>query len=68
MLKNTYSILVENPEEIRSLGGRSRHMGEDNIKTYFNEIRQDDMYWIQLAEDMIQRWAFVDTVMILRVP
>jgi hypothetical protein len=54
LLKNTHSVLAENPEEIRSLGGRSRHVGEDSIKTYFNEIRRDDVYWIQLSEERIQ--------------
>jgi hypothetical protein len=58
MLKNTYSILFEKPEEMRSLGGRSRRIGEDNIKTYFHEIRRDDVYgfnwlWVGFRDGLL---------------
>jgi hypothetical protein len=43
-------------------------MWEDNIKLYLMEIGIDGSYWIRLAQDRIQRWAFVNTVMNLRIP
>jgi hypothetical protein len=47
-----------------------RHTGKwvDNIKIDLREIRWGDMDWIDLAEDMDQLGALVNTVMNLRVP
>jgi hypothetical protein len=41
---------------------------EDNIKMDLREIGIDGTSWIQLAQDRIQWWACVNTVMKLRVP
>jgi hypothetical protein len=40
----------------------------DNIKLDLREIGWDDMYWIDLAQDMDQWRALVNTVMNLLVP
>jgi len=40
----------------------------DNIKMDLREIGIDGATWIQLAQDMFQWRAFVNTVMNLRVP
>jgi hypothetical protein len=40
----------------------------DNIKMDLREIGWDDMDWIDLAQDMDQWRALVNTVMNLRVP
>jgi hypothetical protein len=34
----------------------------------FREIGMDGVNWIQLAQDRVQWWAFVNTVINLRVP
>jgi hypothetical protein len=41
---------------------------EDNIKLDLREIGMSGVTWIQLAEDRVQWWAFVNTVMSLWVP
>jgi hypothetical protein len=48
--------------------GRRRRRWEENIKTDLREIGIDEANWIRLAQDMVQWWAFVNTVMNLRVP
>jgi hypothetical protein len=45
-----------------------RRRWEDNIKMDLREIGIDGTNWIRLAQDRVQWWAFVDTVMNLRVP
>jgi hypothetical protein len=62
-----YRVLVRRPKGKRPLG-RPRHRWEDNIKMDLREIRVDGANWIQLAQDMVQWWAFVNMVMNLRVP
>jgi hypothetical protein len=62
-----YRVLVGRPEAKRSLG-RPRRRWEDNIKMDLREIRIDRTNWIQLAQDRVQWWAFVNTVMNLWVP
>jgi hypothetical protein len=47
---------------------RPRRRWEDNIKLDLRDIGIDGANWIQLAQDRVQWWAFVNTVMILRVP
>jgi hypothetical protein len=65
--RNAYRILVGKPEGKRPLG-KPRRKWVDNIKMNFREIRWDDMYWIDLAQDR-DRWrALVNTVMSLRIP
>jgi hypothetical protein len=62
-----YSVLVGRPEGKRPLGG-PRCRWEDNIKIDLREIGVDGENWIQLAQDRIQWWALVNTVMNLRLP
>jgi hypothetical protein len=40
----------------------------DNIKVYLREIGIDGVYWIRLAQDMVQWWVFVNMVVNLWVP
>jgi hypothetical protein len=42
--------------------------GEVKIKMDLRAIGIDGVNWIQLAQDRVQWWAFVYTVMNLRVP
>jgi hypothetical protein len=60
-------VSVGRPEGKRPLG-RPRHRWEDNIKMDLREIGIDGANWIRLAQDRVQWWAFVVTVMNLRVP
>jgi hypothetical protein len=62
-----YRVLAVRPEGKRPLG-RPRHRWEDNIKLDLREIGINGVNWIQLAEDRVQWWAFVNTVMNLSVP
>jgi hypothetical protein len=62
-----YGVLVGRPEGKRPLG-RPGCRWEDNIKMDLREIWIDGMNWIQLAEDRVQWWAFVNMVMNLHVP
>jgi hypothetical protein len=55
------------PEGKRPLGRPNRRW-EDNIKTDLRELEIDGTSWIQLAQNRFQWWAFVNTVMNLRVP
>jgi hypothetical protein len=64
--RGVYWVLVGKPEGKRPLG-RPRHMWEDNIKLDFREIGIDGVNWIQLSQDRVQWWAFVNPVMNLRV-
>jgi hypothetical protein len=65
--KGVYRVLVGRPEGKRPLG-RPRRRWEDNIKIYLREMGIDGSNWIRLAQDRVQGWAFVNTVMNLRVP
>jgi hypothetical protein len=65
--RGVYRILVGRPEGKRPLG-RPRRKWEDNIKIDLREIGIDGANWIQLAQDRVQCWAFVNMVMNLRVP
>jgi hypothetical protein len=62
-----YRILVGRPEGMRPLG-RPRRRWKDNIKMDLRETGMDGSNWIQLAQDRVQWWASVNTVMNLRVP
>jgi hypothetical protein len=62
-----YRVLVGKSEGKRPLR-RPRHRWEDNIKMDLREIGIDGMNWIQLAQDRVQWWAFVSTVMNPEVP
>jgi hypothetical protein len=51
------------------LGGpKVRNYWEHNIKMGLREIGIDGANWIQLAEDRVRWWGFVNMVINLRVP
>jgi hypothetical protein len=60
-------LSVGRPEGNRPLGGPRRRW-EDNIKMDLREIGIDGANWVRLAQDRAQWWAFVNTVINLRVP
>jgi hypothetical protein len=64
--RGAYRVLVGKPEGKRPLG-RPRRRWEDNIKLDLREIGIDGANWIRLARDRFQWWAFVNTVVNLRV-
>jgi hypothetical protein len=65
--RGVYRALVGRPEGKRSLG-RPRCRWEDNIKMVLRETGIDGANWIRLAQYRVRWWAFVNTVMNLRVP
>jgi hypothetical protein len=65
--RGVYRVLVGRPKGMRPLG-RPRHRWEVNIKLDLREIGIDGANWIQLAQDRVQWWAFVNMVMNLQVP
>jgi hypothetical protein len=65
--RGIYRVLVGRPDGKRPLG-RPRHRWEDNIKLDLREIGINVVNWIQLAEDRVMWWAFVNMVMNLQVP
>jgi hypothetical protein len=64
--RNTYKILVGEPEGMRSLG-RPRRRRVDSIKMDLREIGWRGMDWNGLTQDRDQWKALVNTVMTLRV-
>jgi hypothetical protein len=66
-VRGVYRVLVGRPEGKRPLG-RPRRRWEDNVKLDLREIGIDGANWTQLAQDRVQRRAFVNTIMNLRVP
>jgi hypothetical protein len=65
--RNTYRISAGKTEGERALG-RPRRRSMGNIKMDLREIGWDGGDWIDLAQDMDQWRALVNTVMNLRVP
>jgi hypothetical protein len=65
--RGVYRVLVGRPEGKRPMG-RPRHRWEGNIKLDFREMGINGANWIQLAQDRVQWWAFVNMVMKLQVP
>jgi hypothetical protein len=65
--RDVYGVLVGRPEGKRPLG-RLRRIWDDYIKTDLRETGIDGANWIQLAQDRVEWWAFVNTVMNFRVP
>jgi hypothetical protein len=65
--RGAYKVLGGRPEGKRPLG-RPRRRWEGNIKMDLREIGINGANWIQLAQDMVQWRAFVNTVMNHRVP
>jgi hypothetical protein len=59
-------VLVGSPESKRPMG-RPRRRWEDNIKMDLREIGIDVANWIRLTQDRVRWWAFLNTVMNLRV-
>jgi hypothetical protein len=59
--------LVGRPEGRRQLE-RPRRRWEDNIKLDLREIGIDGANWIQIAQDRVEWWTFVNTMMNLRDP
>jgi hypothetical protein len=60
--RNAYRIFVGKPEGKNPLG-RPRRRWVDNIKMDLREIGLDGMDWIDLAQDIDQWRAFVNTLM-----
>jgi hypothetical protein len=65
--RGVHRVLVRKPEGKRPLG-RPRCRWEDNIKLDLREIGIDGVNWIRLAQNRVQWWAFVNTVMNVLVP
>jgi hypothetical protein len=65
--RGVYRVLVGRPEGKRPLG-RPRRRWVDIIKLDLREMAIDEANCIQLAQDSVQWWAFVNTVMNLWVP
>ena len=60
--RDVFSVLVGKPEGKRPLG-RPRRRWEDNIKVDLQEVRCENMDWIDLAQDRDGWQAFVNAVM-----
>jgi hypothetical protein len=65
--RGVYRDLVGKPKR-KTPRGRPRRKWADHIKRDLREIGIDGANWIRLAQDRVQWWAFVTTVMNLRVP
>jgi hypothetical protein len=65
-IRNTYKIMIENPERKRPLRTHGRKL-EDSIKTVWRNSVWGVVEWIKLAEDVNQLWAVVNTIMNLWV-
>jgi hypothetical protein len=65
--RGAYRVLVGRPEGKRPLG-RPGCRWEDNMKRNLREVGIDRVNWIQLAQDRVQWWVFLNMVMNLWVP
>jgi hypothetical protein len=65
--RGVYRLLIGRLEGKRPLG-RPRCRWQNNIKMDVREIRIDGENWIRLAQNRVQWWAFLSTVMNLQVP
>jgi hypothetical protein len=65
--KGVYRVLGGRPECNKPLG-RPRYRWEYDITMDLRETGIDGANWIQLAQDTVQWWAFVNMVMKLQVP
>jgi hypothetical protein len=65
--RGVYGVLVGMSEGKRPLE-RPRCRWDDNIRMDLGETGIDGAKWIQVAQDRVQWWAFVNTVMNIRVP
>jgi hypothetical protein len=59
-------VLVGRPKG-KKLLRRLRHRWEDNIKMDLREIGINGANWMWLAQDRVQWWGFVNTVINLQV-
>jgi hypothetical protein len=64
----TCSTHVKGRSVYRILVGRPRRRWEDNIQMDLRVIGIDGANWIRLSRDRVQRRAFVNMAMNLRVP
>jgi hypothetical protein len=64
-MRNAHKILVEKPEWERPFG-RSRHRWEDNINMDLTGVGY--VYWIRLAQDVVQWQALLNMIMNTRYP
>jgi len=65
--RNACWIVVQKPE-VKGPLGRSKHKLEDNIKMDNEEIEQESVEWIYLAQDMVKLQAVVYMIMYFQVP
>jgi hypothetical protein len=65
--RGVYRALVGKPERKKTLG-RPRCKWEDNIETDFQEVKCEDMDWIDLAQVRYRWQAIVNAVMDFQVP
>jgi hypothetical protein len=63
--RGVYRVLVGRPKGKRPLRGH-RCRWEDNIELDLRETGINQVNWIQLAQDRVQWWAFVNMVMNLQ--
>jgi hypothetical protein len=66
-MRNLYIILVGIREGKRPLGRRKRRRG-DNIDIYREDLNNESVEWIHLAQDRDKWRALVKTEMNLQVP
>jgi hypothetical protein len=66
-MRNAYKISVRKLEGKRPFA-RLRNRWEVNIIMDLSDIGCEDVDWIHVAQDRVQWWAFVNTVMNIRVP
>jgi hypothetical protein len=67
IVKELIKILQHIPEGKRPLG-RPRRRWDDNVKIDVNETGYEVVVWIHLAQDVVQWWDLMNTVMNLLVP
>jgi hypothetical protein len=67
LMRNTYKVLVGNPEGKKPLG-LSRRSREDNIKPDPREIKWEIVDWFHLAQGREQRRSLMNIAVKRRVP
>jgi hypothetical protein len=64
---HTYKILVRKPAGKRSLG-RPRRRWVDNIKINLTQKECENVVWIHLAQNWVQKWNVENMIMNIRIP
>jgi hypothetical protein len=64
---NMYNILVLKHNGKKPVG-RSRRRWENNVKMYLKEFWCEGVEELHVAQDGVQKWNLVNTLMILQVP